>query len=128
MAGKPGSRLGAAFRPPTPEKPLGAAFREGPKAQMPSIVVLHPLALLRDLAMRHGWPGREPDINRALTAAQEAGELDLSLIEARFGAGAWEKTPMIALPPLEGTEDAPDLFRLEQVGRTVVVHPPEVTK
>jgi hypothetical protein len=125
MAGKVQGRLGAAFRPPTAEKPLGAAFREGPKAEMPSIVVIHPLHLLRDLAVRRGWPSTEPDVNRALAAARAEGELDLSKIEARYGPGAWEKTPMIILPPLEGAEVGPGVFRAVSERGRLVLYPPE---
>jgi DHA2 family multidrug resistance protein len=100
MSGKSAGRLGSSFRPPAPDKPLGAAFREGPKAEMPSIVVVHPLALLRDVVVRRGWPKAEPDINHALAAAVEAGELDLGPVEKRYGAGAWERTPMVLFPPL----------------------------
>lgn len=124
MAGKPSGRLGVAFRPPEPDKPLGAGFRQAKKAEMPNIVVVHPLHLLRDVAIRRGWPKTEPDINAALEAAVEAGELDLSHVAARYGAGAWEKTPMVIFPPLEGSEDAADVFRAVDDGARVVLYPP----
>lgn len=117
--------LGAAFRPKASEKPIGAAFSARREEPLPSIVVLHPMALWHEVVARHGWPQDHTDINRAVDAAVAAGDLDLSLIEARYGKGAWERTPMVLFPAREGEQDAPGVFRLEKQGKTVRLVPPK---
>jgi hypothetical protein len=114
-------KLGSAFKAKQ-EKPLGAAFTEA-KEPLPQIIVMHPLKPFRDVLMKHGWPKKEPDINRAQAAAIAAGDLDLSAIEARYGKGAWEATPMIVYPPYAGEEDREEVIRVQQVGDVVKLIP-----
>lgn len=117
--------LGDAFRPSRDEKkPLGAAFKEGPRAVMPPVVVMDGLADFRAVAERHGWPKDVPDVNAAYDAAVAAGHLDLSAVAARYGAGAWQRAKFVLLPPVEGEEREPGVFRAVREGDVVRVLPP----
>lgn len=121
--------LGAAFKPAADEKkPLGDAFREGPRAKIPPVVVIHPLPVFREVLERHGWPRDAPDINAAQEAALIAGHLDLAAVENRYGMGAWQRERFVVLPAVDGQEDAPGVFRAVREGDVVRLLPPALAE
>jgi hypothetical protein len=117
--------LGAAFRPATDEsKPLGTAFVEGPRAKIPPVVVIHPLGVFRAVLERHGWPKEVDDPNAAQDAALLLGTLDISEVERVYGVGEWQRAKFVILPPVEGEEDAPGVFRALKDEGVVRLLPP----
>ncbi|HET7322518.1 MAG TPA: hypothetical protein VFI96_08505, partial [Longimicrobiaceae bacterium] len=105
--------------------PLSAALDRRAHATPPRVWEFsrEALSLLRPVLERHGWPVARRDVGQAMQAAAAAGELDLSLLAARYGKEALTTRGFMVLPLLDG--DSPKRgFSCDVAKSAVVVIPP----
>jgi hypothetical protein len=84
-------------RPHAPLVPVEEGVR---RSVLPKVLLVWPVQPLRDAVEACGWPKQQPDLNAALSEAQDRGLLDLSLLAAKYGQDTVGKA--VILPPKIG--------------------------